>query len=325
MVKKKSVSKNKKNIDTSKLKKIKKMPKLGLKHALGFAVIVGIALIILSGWLWWTKILINPDRVLNDAISKNLQTNSVTRRIVQDTNGQIVDQTSYVSFFAPTITSDTVSKFSQRGSNNQTTVLTTNTIGTSKADFIQYESVQGAENLPGAENFQKLTGIWAKKDGSNGTGGLSFLNESLFSLVPFANLSNSDRDELIKLINEKNLYKYSNAERKSENGRQVYVYDVKINPADLIEVISKYTEMTNAADPAQFNPDDYKGAAPVPVQFTVDIVSRNLTKIDYGGSAGRTEIYSGYNLFRNIDIPKNTITIEELQQRLQGGVTTSGV
>lgn len=317
MAKKKPVKKSIKKVDSSKFKKFAKKPKLGLKHALAFAVFVGAALIGVSGWLWWTQILINPDRVLSDAISNSLQTNSVTRRIVQNDNGQKVDQTSYLSFYAPSVSSETLSVFSQPGSNNQQTVLTTNTIGTTSADYIRYKSVEGAENLPGADNFNKLIGVWAKKDDQSG-GQLSFLNESLFSLVPFANLDPQDKSTLLDLINQKELYKYNSAKRINENNRQVYIYELNIKPVDLIEVISKYAELTGAADPEQFNPQDYEGAAPVPVRFAVDIVSRNLIRIEYGGAAGRTETYSGYNLFRPINIPEETITIEELQKRLQG-------
>ncbi len=75
--------------------------------------------------------------------------------------------------------------------------------------------------------------------------------------------------------------------------------------------------MTGVGDPSQFNPDDYANAPKVPIEITVDLISRRVAKISYSGQ-NRTESYSGYNLYRQINIPEQTITIEELQKRLQG-------
>lgn len=304
-----------------KFKRIARKPKITQKHILFLLTLLGFILLAVSGWVWWTKIVINPDRVLSDAIANSLQTTSVTRQVLQDDGSQKVDQTSYLSFYAPTITAETTTELSQKGRQRQETTITTDTIGTKNVDFVRYSKVEGAENLPGAENFEKLIGVWAKKEADQAKGEeATFLNESLFSIVPIGNLNPDAKEQLLRLINEKKIYEYKTAERKVENYRPVFTYTLSVNPTDLIEVLALYAQLTGAIDPGQFNPETYANAPAVTVQVTVDIASRNITSIKYGNS-NRTENFSGYNLFRPITLPEETITIDELQQRLQGGAS----
>lgn len=313
MAKKKPIKKQK----IVKLEKVARKSYINQKNGLILIVFVATVLIAVSGWLWWTKILINPDRVLDDAIAKSLQTSSITRQVSQDDGSQKVNQLSYLSFYAPTVTAETTTKLTQKGLQRQETTITTDTIGTKGADYVKYSAVDGAENLPGAENFQKLLGIWAKKQSSQQEGQqASFLSESLFSIVPIGNLDPSSREQLLELIDNKKLYNYKSVERKVENYRPVYKYTLEIKPADLIEVLAKYAHLTGATDPAQFNPEAYANAPNVTIEATVDIASRQIIKIQYG-DANRTEVYSSYNLYRPIKLPENTISIDELQNKLQ--------
>jgi hypothetical protein len=319
MAKKKSSKKfTRPNLNIN-FKRVARKPKLSQKHILISATLLGVLLLAVTGWAWWTKIVINPERVLSDAIANSLQTTSVTRQVLQDDGNQKVDQTSYLSFYAPTITAETSTELSQKGRQRQETTITTDTIGTKNVDLVRYSNVEGAENLPGAENFEKLIGIWAKKEADPAKGEqATFLNESLFSIVPIGNLDPEAREQLLELMNEKKLYEYKSVVREIENYRPVYVYTLSVNPADLIEVLALYAQLTGAIDPGQFNPETYANAPAVTVEATVDIASRNITSIRYGNSS-RTESFSGYNLFRPIKLPEETITIDELQQRLQGG------
>ncbi|MBW3568976.1 hypothetical protein KY385_02490 [Candidatus Parcubacteria bacterium] len=323
MARKKPVKKSSKKLHVKKLKidykKYLKKPKLTVKHALAAAVVAAVILLGASGWAWWTKIVINPERVLDDAVANSLQTTSVTRQVLQDDGNQRVNQISYLSFYPPTITAESSTELSQKGRQRQETTITTETIGTTNIDLVRYSSVEGEENLPGAENFEKLIGVWAKREADPAKGGqATFLNESLFSIVPVGNLKPEARQQLLTLMNQKRLYEFESAERKVENYRPVYVYQLSIKPADLIEVLSRYAELTGATDPRQFNPESYANAPRVAVEVMVDIVNRQILKVRYG-SSDRTENYSGYNLYRPIKFPEDTITIEELQQRLQQG------
>lgn len=321
MVKKKSAGKSLKKFNLKKItyRRIAKKPEFRQKHAVIAVMALAVIMLGVSGWAWWTKIVINPERILSDAIANSLQTTSVTRQVVQDDGAQKVDQTTYLSFYPETITAETSTQLSQKGRQRQETTITTDTIGTKDVDFVRYSAVDGAENLPGAENFEKLIGIWAKKEADTAKGEqATFLNESLFSVIPVGNLDPADRQELLKLINQKGLYSYKAAERRIDNYRPVYAYTLSVKPVDLIEVLGKYAQLTGAVDPQQFDPAPYANAPAVTLEVTVDIASRKITRISYGNT-NRVENFSGYNLYRPVKLPEETITIDELQQRLQGG------
>ncbi|HYF97256.1 MAG TPA: hypothetical protein VD947_04450 [Patescibacteria group bacterium] len=278
---------------------------------LGCVILVGV-----TGWLWWAKIVVNPDRVLNDTISNNLRTKSITKHVSQSGPEGGVEQTAYLSFFPPDINAQTKTILSQ-GSGSKTASITTDTIGTKTADYVRYSDVAGAEGLPGAERLNDLLGVWAKRQSNPANGEqLTFLNETIFNVMLFGDLDNEQKTKLEELIYKSNLYQYSSAEKRLENKRLVYVYDVSINPEDLVTVIQEYVRLTGVADADQFDPAQYKGVPPVKVQLTIDVFSRQLQKIEY--STGRVETYSGQNLFRPDNIPEQTIPIDELQKKLQG-------
>lgn len=280
-------------------------------------IIFGVALVIILvalGWLGWTKYLVNSDKVLSGAIENSLKTNSVTRKVVQDSQGSGVDQTTYLSFYQPDPNAYTNTVLSQLTSNGQAKVQT-ETIGTNDADYVRYTSVEGAGGSDGAGGLKSLIGVWAKRGGENNKDATTtFFNEGLFSVVPFGNVNSEQRANLLNQIKQKNLYKVISAEKKFENKRLVYEYDLSINPADLVEILKSYMQLSGNGDASQINPDEYKGSAALNIKMTIDVVSREILSISY--PQGRVESYSGYGLYRPTNLPTETIPAEELQKRL---------
>jgi hypothetical protein len=310
-----------KNIFLRRQKKPKTAKKTKKINTARFGLkLIALACIILVGasvWLWWTKVVMNPDRALQDAISNSLKAKSISKHVIQSgANGEI-DQTSYLSFFPPSVSSQTSTVLTQgRGSNSAS--ITTETIGTPEADYVRYAAYEGGQGIPGTERLESLLGVWAKRTQSLSQGEeLTFLNETLFGVIPFADLDEGQRGQLIAMIDEKNIYQYSSAERKIEGNRPVYVYDLTINPADLVGMIKEYVQLAGAGDSSQLNPAQYQGLGKLQVQLTVDIFSRQVVEVAYPN--GRVETYTGQNLYRPVDIPADTIPVEELQKRLQAG------
>jgi len=161
-----------------------------------------------------------------------------------------------------------------------------------------------------------LIGVWAKRGGeeSSAPQPLNFLNEGLFGIIPFGNLDDSSRNQLINLINEKKLYSYKSAEKRFKNNRLVYVYNFDINTANLVEVLKTYMSLSGNGDPSQLSQEEYATAPPINIEATFDIISRQVVEIKY--PQNRTETFSGYGLFRQTDIPTQSIPIEDLQKKL---------
>lgn len=320
MAKNKKNSKKKLSISVGKISK----PKVSQKYVLVTVLVFAVLAFCASGWLYWTKVFADPDKVLSASISKNLSTNSITRHVVQADSSGGIEQTSRISFFASEATAQSKTELTQKVSAIRDTKVTTETIGTKSTDFVRYVSLEGADGVPGADNLKKLLGTWAKKE-SNPEQGTStdFLNEALFGIVPFGRLDEASKKQLIDMINEKNLYKYSSAKKEMKNMRPVYVYRMSINIEDLVQILSEYARITGLADPSQFNSEDYKGSPPISVDLTIDILSRNLTGVTYNAT-NRTEEYSGWNIYSPADLPNDAIPIEELQKRIENSPESQG-
>lgn len=279
------------------------------------------AVLILAGWLAWSKIIIDPDRVLSDTLNNSLRTPSITREVVQDQGNSGVRQVSYISFRQPDPNANTKTTIYQATNSNTTASVETETIGTNTSDYVRYTDIKEAGGEDGTGGLGDLIGKWAqrnKEDNSSVPGSnLTFFNEGLFSIIPFGNLDKASRETLLGFINDKNLYNYTSAEKKFEDGRLVYEYNFSINPADLVDILRRYMELTGNGDSSQLDPSEYASSPPIQIQITVDVLSRQVVSIKY--PQGRIENYSGYGLYRPVDIPTETIPIEQLQQRIRQG------
>lgn len=286
------------------------------RKIINLIVLVCVLLLAVTAWLWWTKIVMNPDRVLDDTIANSLKTKSVVKHVEQAGQGSSLEQTSYLSFYAPEVSARTITVLSQ-GQGNKVTSVTTETLGTNNAEYVRYTDVKGGEGSEAIDNLKELLGEWAKREQSQEAGEqMTFLSETLFNVVPIGNLTSEQQSQLLAAIQKANLYKYSSAEKQFVNKRPTYIYEVSVSPFDLVSVLQEYYKILGVDGADQLDPNQYQGVGPVKLRLTVDILSRQLTKIEY--QSGRVESYSGHNLYKPLELPTDTMTTDELQQKLQG-------
>ncbi|HEX5797225.1 MAG TPA: hypothetical protein VFX86_02445 [Candidatus Saccharimonadales bacterium] len=278
-------------------------------------VLAAVILLGVSGWLWWNKIVMDPGRVLDDAIARNLQTRSIVKHVSQSGVTGGVEQTSYLSFFPPSVRSQASTVLSQ-GIGSNSASITTETIGTPEVDYVRYTSVEGADNLIGTDRLKQLLGIWSKREQNVGGNEASFLNETLFGILPYGYFNDEQRSQLIEMLDQKDVYRYTSTTKSIENKRPVYTYEMSINPSQLVEFMRQYTVLSGVGNPSDLDPEQYKGLGDIRVRLVIDILSRQVKRIEY--PTGRTETYNGQNLYRQIELPSQTIPVEELQRRLQG-------
>lgn len=278
-------------------------------------VLVGVLAFSASGYFWYTNMLTDSKHVFEGMLSESLQTNSVVRTVNQDTALKTVEQSYYVSF--PRATAESVTTIEQVGQDRQKTVVKTATIGTRNSDYVQYSDIQ-IPQLIGKKDTSKLVGQWARRDSNPKTGETTqFLSESIFMFVPFGNFKPSDRQTLLDLMKKNQTYIYKQQGNVDfSSGRPTMTYHVTINPKSLVEVLSEYVKITGIGDPAQLNPADYEGSSNVDVEMTIDVLTRHIKDVKFLADS-RKESYSSYGLDRNVVLPKQTITVEELQNRLQ--------
>lgn len=320
LVMKKTVSKdhNLKISNSSILQKTKQTKSLVI-----IVLVCAVALFGASGYYWYHAVFTDPDRILSDTLNKSLQTTSVDRTITQESGQNKVNQSMYVEF-TPKVLAQSVTNLEEETSLGKTTV-TTETIGTKDTDYVQYRSIEVANNPTANDRFNDVINTWAKRASNPEQGQqVSFLNDALFAAVPFGNFNHGQRAELKKEIKKANLYNTTDHKLSWQDGRPVMEYTMTLSPRALIQVLAKYSQLSGVGESSDFDPSQYEGASNITIKMNIDVLSRHVNSVDYLGS-DRVESYGAYNAVRNVDTPSKTISIDELQTRV-GGVeqNTSG-
>jgi len=300
---------------TSKISGLNKPLTFGFKQAVGLAIVASLALFGASGYYWYKYVFIDTDRILSDMLDKSMQTTSLYRNIAQEGNGSNVDQDIYASF-TPQLFAQSQTTLQESSGKGKTSV-DTETIGTEKSDYVRYTSIAIANNKAAeGKKYEDIINQWAKRDENLEEGqSLTFLNDSLFVVVPFGNLNSDQRQKVKNEIIKTKLYDVVAVKTHFLNGRPVATYSIKMNPQSLVKVLAKYVEVTGIGKSAQLDPAQYEGAEALGVVMEVDMLSRHVSQVQLTAS-GRTESYYGYNVSREINLPKQTIPVDELQTRL---------
>lgn len=288
--------------------------KLSFGQSIFLMVAAGIGLLGVSGWYWYQSVFTDPQRIISDMLDKSMQTSSVYRTVTQVGDDNRVNQLVYLQF-TPDTTAQSITKLEEQGSDGAVTSVTTETIGTANADFVRYSAVNISGKNAG-QNFESVLNTWGKRENDPETGQqVSFLNDALFVVVPFGNLNSQQRSELKQEIRDVKLYEKSQFTTDFSNGRPTASYDVSLEPRALVQVLAKYVKLTGAGAIAELNPEQYEGAPPIQVKLEIDMLSRHINSIAFSGS-GRLETYKGYNAKREVSLPAQSISVNELQERL---------
>ncbi len=268
-------------------------------------------------YMWYENIYSDEERIFYGMIEKSLATDSISRTIIQN-EATRTEQQDYFLTFSPDPVVKSRSEVEQVDQNREKSIVETETIGTRDTDYIRYTNIVVPPNSQDTTDYNKVLGDWAYRSSDEEKGqSAQFLNEAIFTFIPFGNFNQADRGELVKLIRDKEVYQLSkDGKIIYENGRPVYNVTVSIKPRSLVEVLKKYAEYTDIGDMSMLNPEQYDDQYSFSIQVKIDMLSRHLREIGYPGDV-RKEVYQSYGLNRNIELPNDAITVEQLQQDLQ--------
>ncbi|HSX27165.1 MAG TPA: hypothetical protein VLG25_00085 [Patescibacteria group bacterium] len=281
-------------------------------------VILAIILLGLSAWLWWHFIFTSPKRVFDDMLRANLRTVSYAKRISQAGDSQSLDQATQL-WAGKTNMAHSVTYLSQTGTSAAT--VATESIGTPKEDFVRYTQISTKQkDAKGKDlDFFKVLNVWGKTGSQQAqlSGGQLF-SQSVFGILPIADLKPADSDKLYKLIKEANVYQpdYNSVQRISQNGRPALVYHIQADTEGYIKMLKAFSQIIGLHQFDSLDPSIYKDHGAIKFDATVDVLSRQLVKVKYD-SADREETYGAYGIVNSIKIPNSSVPIEELQQRLE--------
>jgi hypothetical protein len=283
--------------------------------------VTGIILIILAVCLWWHNVYTNPNKVFWKMMNNNLATQSVTKHVIQEDQGQNVDQYTELRFGSQNAARNYV-KISQDGTNG-TSQVKSESIGTLTNDYSRYIEINSAEKGANGQSFDfsKITGVWGKTpdaDKNQTSQVVYFRQAALNSVVSFGWLDAGVRHDLINFMQNKQVYNvdFAKVQKKKENGKNIYVYPVEINAQAYITMLQHYVQKAGIDAGSALDASQYADVPPIQTEFSVDAVSRKLVQIHYTAS-NRNEDFMSYGLSLPIEVPGKTIPIDELQQRLQ--------
>lgn len=285
-------------------------------HKAASIKLLALIIFIGSAGMWITSIYNAPARVFNGMLSNNLSTESVTRVSNTSNNGVPVEKYEQISF-VPQAAARTVINIDQRTSGGDSKVMT-ETVGTQAADFSRYLVIETSQkNDQGkALDYSSVKNLWGKGDSTSGPP--QYYQQAVLGLVPFANLNDDDRQKVLKAITEKKAYTvdYSKVAPKKVGKYAALVFPVKVDTAGYIEVLKVLGKSIGLGDLADLDPAAYKDAPPIELSLVVDKASRQLIELDYVGS-DQKETYTSYGLSAPVVQPTKTISVDELQQKVQ--------
>lgn len=269
---------------------------------------------------WQYHVMTNKERVFWGMVETNLKTTSYSRHVAQKGNGQTVDQIVEVRTEPKQVAfSDTV--LEQTGRDNAAKVVTEN-IGTPKDDYVRYTNIVADQKsvTGGALDFSKVINVWGKAEQEDGTKTAGQLyGQSVLGVIPTGNLTTDQRAHVIKIMKDQGSYEYKLRETK-HNGlfrRPTYIFDVTVKPIAYISALKQFAAYTGLNQLEDIDPNDYKSAQPVQFVMSIDGWTHQLTSFTQA-AGGRTEAVSSRNI-KNLapTAPEKTITVDELQTRLQ--------
>lgn len=288
---------------------------------------IGLAVAIVGIVVWLSNLRSNPETVFYRMVENSMRTNSVIKEITQSNDSQSLKQTIYFQTGANNF-ARAQAVLSQRAGSSQdnneiTTKVTTESIGTPYEDYVRYLSIETNQKTPQNKplDFTAVIGIWGRAADSNQditqTSGELF-SQTVLGVVPTGYIEKTNRDSVLDKIRAINVYEvdFSNVERTEIDNRNVYKYRVKMQPKHYVEMLKIYAEAFGLEQLRQVDAQSFGNSPSLEFDFVVDISSGQLLQVHFLDS-NRTETFSSYGAEVNVEVPDDSVPVEELQRRLQ--------
>ena len=164
-------------------------------------------------------------------------------------------------------------------------------------------------------------GTWAKQDESRDKESIedqrtTFI-QPMATLIPFGNLSADARNELLADLRNSGAFETNyktGTYRESDEGVKYLDIRVKVHTKKYVTILQKYFKMAGYGEFPPLDPSGYSEAAKVVADFTIDMKRESIVGIAFNE---QSESYGNYGVAQHVNIPTKTVTLGELQKRLQ--------
>lgn len=276
----------------------------------------GVVLLLLAGWLWWSKVSVEPQRVFWNMLQNSLATTGVATQVHQENQGTTIDQT--VQYAAGSTNQAQAVTVIKQGSMYVKTELRGDTQNT----YTQYVKISAGQKQD-SNRLKNIVGVWAKSDGS-GQDSTPLLSQAVLGVglpvgvvpVPIANVSRNDRDSLLRQMRETGLYQvaYGKVKKSHTDGRLLYTYEVTMQPIIYLNIMKNFAKTVGLRDLETVDANSYSGAEPVTMTMTVDAHAGQLLQVKT--ASGYAQDYTSYGVVPSVKMPTKTIPSSELAKRL---------
>jgi hypothetical protein len=270
------------------------------------------AIIIISGGLsLYYTFYADPQRVFNDMITNNLATRGYSKEMIRPAgHGGSSDESIQLNF-TPNIRVKDVRQVVIPAS---ATKVTIETIGTPTADYQRYTKIDRKSSSGKKLDYNRVYSLWVKN--GEGTGGdAQLINSAFFGATLFGNLQPANRQEVVQKLKAAYIVDYKHVLKQSSNHRRTYTYVATVYLRQYAAAAKLYAHTLGLPIANQINPEAYTEATRLEVVMTVDVLSRQLSQVQYINQ-GLTETYSGYGTAPDINVPAKTVPAQNLNQLL---------
>jgi hypothetical protein len=288
----------------------------GKSRFYGITVGGGVLLLVFSGWLWWHYSYLNPQTVFWSAFNNNLVLTGVTKHTTSGDTNTKLDQFDQISLGAHNVVR-TVATSTQNGANKN--IVVTEGVGTPDAGYLRYAKIETSQKTTAGQplNFKPVIGLWGQQ--STATTTSSAFADAIFDAFPFANLSASQRQQVVASTKSEKVYDidFTKVTKERQNGKLYYTYNVALSPDKYVQLLKQVDGFMGLNQLKNLDPTQYQGTAPVQLSVKLDAYGHQLAIVTYVGDA-RQEEYSAWGAQIIPDIPSGAISQTVLQTKLNG-------
>lgn len=270
--------------------------------------------LIVALFAWFQVVYQSPENVFKGMLRNNFATVGYTKDATSSQGEMVSQELTQLQLLSDPVVRG-VTSLKQGGDS-----VVTNTLTTGSDTYVRYTKIDTDRKDENGKplDFTKAVNVWAKGEARGGSADQAY-GQLMLGLMPIGNMAANDRAELLKQIEQNEIFKvdYKNVKKHTKDGRLQYEYNVSIVPQPYIAMLKAFGESVGlASQVADLDPKNYQGQEPVAIKVTVDAKSRHLVTVGMDGQEAQTEKYTSFGIVKPVKIPTKHITTEELQQRL---------
>lgn len=295
-----------------------------------WCVASGVLLLIFCAWLWWAEVYLSPKRVYWGMLGNSFRTSSVAKVTRQSAHQRTVKQRIQQQIGAHNRVKVTTTL------NQQNSTIVTENVGTPRADYIRYKSIETSQKKPSgaAYDFSHILGKWAKQQRQPSRASRSvsapaqpplFYQELLGltggDVIPIADFTAQQQRDLLGKLHHETVFvpDMQHVKITHDGGQPLYHYTVQIEPVAYAGFEQLVARDLGSQALDDLNPNKFQGQPPIKLQLVVDARAHRLRRIVYPKSdtGSHTIHFSSYNINPHIKVPSASIPASQLRQRLR--------